>query len=262
VVEGRAGEALGVGDPLRAARFPLGRHLQRPGQRIVGQLVDQADGVGLLAGEGQAAQDDLQGLCLAHHARQTLRAAAAREDADASLGQADGGDVGQGDPQVASQAELEAAAHAEAVDGGHHRLRSLEDLVDQGEETVFRPACGLAGRRRRVPGGVAHVGELAHVVVADEDVGEAAGDDHTAHGGVGGEWAEGLQHLLGAGGGHRAQRRVGVGHHRGSAAPFHGHQAHGVLLLLSWRKAWIGSVGPTRSAGLCASSQGNSAARR
>ena len=188
----------------------------------------QADGVGLGAGEGQAPQDNLQGLGLAHHPRQALGPAAAGEDADPGLGQADGFGLGCGDAQVAGQGQLEAPALAEPVDGRHHRLvRRGDDVRQLQEARRGRRGVGARRRGRRAvlqPG--AHVGQLVHVVVPDEDARDPARQDQAAHGGVvQGGLGLGV-HLPGAGRRHGAPGRVGVGQHDRRPLAFTGDQAH------------------------------------
>ncbi len=64
-----------------------------------------------------ALEQHLQGVRRRHQPRHALRAAAAREEADLDLGEADARLVGVGDdPIVAGERELEAAAHAGGVD--------------------------------------------------------------------------------------------------------------------------------------------------
>jgi hypothetical protein len=63
------------------------------------------------------------------------------------------------------------------------------------------------------------IAAITDVVVADEDARHAAGDDHGAHRIVLGERGHRLQHLARASGGHRADRRVGVGDDGDAAAP-------------------------------------------
>ena len=68
-----------------------------------------------------AADDHVQRGLDADHARQALRAAGARQEAELHLGQRDLR-ARRGDAVVAAERELEAAAHADAVDRGDDRL--------------------------------------------------------------------------------------------------------------------------------------------
>ena len=98
--------------------------------------------------------------------RDALRAAAAGEEADLDLGQADARLVAVGDdPIVAGERQLEAAAHADAVDRRRDRLAAgLEPPVDQVQllrrfdEGAHRRllALGLGAAGEFVAGGLEH----------------------------------------------------------------------------------------------------------
>ena len=91
-----------------------------------------------------AAPDQLLGLRRADEPRRALRAAAAGEDAELDLGEAEAGGVG-GDAQVARQRELQPAAEREPVDRRDHRTRDGRERVEPGADArADRPA-----RRRR-----------------------------------------------------------------------------------------------------------------
>ncbi len=73
------------------------------------------------AGAGAPGHDDVQRGLEAHQARQALRAAGARQQAELHFGQAQLG-VGLGHAEVRAQGQLEAAAERHASDGRDHRL--------------------------------------------------------------------------------------------------------------------------------------------
>ncbi len=111
------------------------------------QLVDQADLQALVALDRLAGDDHLHGLRRTDHARQPLRAAGARQQAELHFGQAEVGVLG-GDAEVAAQRGFETAAERIAVDRGNdgarrvlqqienfmqaRRLRRLAELADVG----------------------------------------------------------------------------------------------------------------------------------
>ena len=97
----------------------------------VGDLVDQAGGGALGGVDERACGDELQGLLDADRARQPLRAAGARDDAELDLGQAQLAHVLGGDAVVAAERQLQPAAQRRAVDGRHDRLGGRLDAVDQ-----------------------------------------------------------------------------------------------------------------------------------
>ena len=104
----------------------------------VGDLVDQPGG-GALGGVDEGARgDELQGLLDADRARQPLRAAGARDDAELDLGQAQLAHVLGRDAVVAAERQLQPAAQRRAVDGRHHRLGG-------------RPRCGRSAAAGRAP---------------------------------------------------------------------------------------------------------------
>ena len=88
----------------------------------VDDRVDDAELLGLLGRHVAAGDDHLQRRLRADQARQALRAAAARQDADQHLGQPDLG-ARHGDAVVAGERILQPAAERIAVDRGDHRLR-------------------------------------------------------------------------------------------------------------------------------------------
>ncbi len=107
----------------------LGRRRHQPGlglrQQLAGRhdLVDQAETLGGIDREVLAFEQDWRGILHADQARDALRTATARQQADLDLGLADLGlRVGRGDAVVRGEADLEAAAQRRAVDRGHDRL--------------------------------------------------------------------------------------------------------------------------------------------
>ena len=86
----------------------------------------QAGALGLGGVHHAAGQDHVHGLGLADRARQALRAAHARHDAELDLGLAELGGVG-GDDDVAHHRQLAAAAERKARDRGDDRLAQARD---------------------------------------------------------------------------------------------------------------------------------------
>src|SRR5581483_2112448 len=82
--------------------------------------------------EAAARQDQLERQAGGDGARQTLRAAGARDDRARHLRQAKRGVLG-GDADVTGERDLEAAGEAVAVDGGDDRLVALEVARDAAE---------------------------------------------------------------------------------------------------------------------------------
>ncbi len=109
----------------RLAHLLLGEGDGRRDHVTVGQLVDQAGGGALGRVDEGARGDELQGLLHADRARQALRAAGARNDAELDLGQPELAHVLGRDAIVAAQRQLQAAAERRAVHRGHHRLGRL-----------------------------------------------------------------------------------------------------------------------------------------
>ena len=80
---------------------------------------------------------------------QPLRAAAARQQAEPRLGQAELGLVG-GNAQIAAERQLVAAAHGRAADLGEAHLRQIGDALEQLLERPrdLRRRIHLVGRRK------------------------------------------------------------------------------------------------------------------
>ena len=124
-------DLLGADAARRLARLLLGEGDGGRDHVTVGQLVDQAGG-GALGGVDEGARgDELQGLLHADRARQALRAAGARNDAELDLGQPELPHILGRDAVVAAQCQLQAAAERRAVHRGHHRLGRCLDRVDE-----------------------------------------------------------------------------------------------------------------------------------
>ena len=93
-------------------------------------LVDEADAIGLLGADHVAGQDELQGAALADQPRQTLRSAAARDEARASTSGWPNFAVSTASRIVHAIASLAAAAERKAIDGRDHRLAEVLDEVE------------------------------------------------------------------------------------------------------------------------------------
>ena len=128
---------------------------QRAFQQIaLRDFIDQPERLRLLGRNRVAAGHHLHRIRHRYDARQALRAAGAGQDAELDLGQAEQR-LGRGDPVVAGERELEAAAEREAADRGDERLRHLVlAVVDVGQVGLDARAVelldvGAAGERLR-----------------------------------------------------------------------------------------------------------------
>ena len=99
---------------------------RRPGGARRHQPVDQTQRVRLGRPDPAAGQHQVQGPVASDPPGQQLGAAAARDQAEPDLRQAEGGALG-GDDQVAGQGELVAAAQGEPLDRGHGGQTQLPD---------------------------------------------------------------------------------------------------------------------------------------
>ena len=142
-----------------------GRGLDRAG---LGDLVDHADRQRLLGPDHPAGEDEVLGPGAADQAGEALGAAAAGDEPERDLGQADLG-AGVDDAEVAGQRELEPAAERVAGDGGHRG-------DGQGGEVV-EGALQVAGQPQHV--GDAEAGHLLDVGARGEGL-LAADDDERA----------------------------------------------------------------------------------
>ena len=163
---GRHDRLLGLGrQPRLGARQQLARRHD---------LMDQSHALGGLDRQVLALEQDRRGVHHADQARDALRAAGARQQADLDLGLADPGPrVGGGDAVVGGEADLEAAAQRRAVDRRDDRLAAgllaAEQLLQLAE---------LLGE----PGRVRGVGVEQHLEVrAGDEVGLGGGDDDALH---------------------------------------------------------------------------------
>ena len=146
-------ELLGEGDGARA-------------EILAHHLVHDAELLGPRRAHGIAAHDHLEGGLGADQARQPLRAAGARQEAELDLGQPHL-PRGDGDAIVTGQTDLEPAAERRAVNGGHHGLGARFDLLEHAVQI------GRLGR----------LAELADIGARDEGA-PAADDDHGADAGI------------------------------------------------------------------------------
>ena len=127
-----------------------------------------------------AAEDDLERAGASHQARQALRAAAARDDAERDLGLAEHGPVTRREPQVERRHELAAAAPHAPFDHGDRRLRHrAEPVAHRVEEAEL-----VAGAVPRLPW---QLEDEVHVGMRDEELGVRRVDDHHADVLVGGQ---------------------------------------------------------------------------
>ena len=147
-----------------------------------------------------ALEQHLQSVRRRHQPRHALRAARAGKEPDLDFRQADARLVRVGDdPIMAGERELEAAAHADAVDRRRHRLaaglepaerhRQLADAVDEGAHRRFL-ALRLCAAREFVACGLEHrqIGAAGEAVLA-------GGDDRALDRGVGRDLVDDLAHL-------------------------------------------------------------------
>src|SRR5579872_1793502 len=107
------GDGVGRGEHLRHQRIRLA------------ELIEDAPLERLLGAEGLAGQDDLLGTALADRARQELRAAGARHDAEGHLREREARGL-DGVGEVAGERHLEAACEGVAVERRDHGERTVE----------------------------------------------------------------------------------------------------------------------------------------
>ena len=149
-------------------RRPVCRELPRLGDRRLHEvaldaLVDETEGHGLVHRMELAADYHVERLLEADEPRHALRPTGAGQDAERHLRKTEPR-PGRGEPHVARQRHLHAAAGGDAVDGGDHRLGRRLDLVqDRGQGGRVR------GRRRAE---LADIGSAAeHPIRTGEDDG-------------------------------------------------------------------------------------------
>ena len=121
--------ALVANEGIRSAfGNPCFRERDGAGHQIpVDDRVDEAEFERLFSVEGIAGEDRLHGPLYADQPRHALGAAAARQQSDLDLGQADRR-AGCRDPVMARQRDLEAAAEGGTVDGGDNGFFALLDV--------------------------------------------------------------------------------------------------------------------------------------
>ena len=158
----RAGLRCGHGSVAQTllAATQLSRMGHRRGAKLTLRFgIDQARGKSRSAADTLAAADHADGARDAHDARQPLRAAGARDDAQRHFRQAHQR-ARRRDTGITAQRQLEAAAQRRAMQRRHDRLAAVFDGLDHGGQLRFGQ--GLA--------------ELAQVGARDE--GAAGADEH------------------------------------------------------------------------------------
>ena len=139
---GSAGHLVALGVPRLGVLVRVGLDPRLGGRDefldAADEFVDQADVLGLLRIEpGALGQDVDEGVLDAHHPHGAGHAAAAGQQAQADLRQADGAalDV-RGDAVVARQGDLQSAAEGRAVDGRDDRLAQGLQLAQVGLDVL------------------------------------------------------------------------------------------------------------------------------
>ncbi|PMB67870.1 Ubiquitin carboxyl-terminal hydrolase 2 [Beauveria bassiana] len=115
------------------------------------ETVGDAEKVGFGGGDAAAGQDEVTGAAEADKARQAVGAAGAGDDAEARLGQADGG-VGGEYAKVRRKCELEAAAEGDGRDGGDGGDGEVGEGGERGAEVAAPLLEVSAGAKARVDG--------------------------------------------------------------------------------------------------------------
>ena len=120
----------------------------------------------------ERAQQALERARAAHETRESLRAAAARDDAESDLGLREPGAGAAGEPHVERQQQLRAAAAGDPVDHPDRRLgHPAQALHERDEGTGLGRTGRLLGRQLQDPGDVG---------VRDEELAVGAAEDHGA----------------------------------------------------------------------------------
>ena len=116
------GHGAGRSDRARKGQRLFGQRLRRGGN-LLEQLLARQHGqhFGL---DGLAADDHIERGLYAQNTRQALRAASARDEPELDFGQRNAG-AGCSDAVMATQCQLQTAAHGHGVHGGDHRLGGL-----------------------------------------------------------------------------------------------------------------------------------------
>ena len=154
---------------LCVARRVVDRRAKENGR--MNDLVDHARAQRALRCELACGEDHVKGSRKADEPRQPLRSAGCRDEAETRLGQPDANVRGvSGNPRVARECDLQAAAERGAVDGrdGHERKRG--EVV---QHALHRPARLLDVTLRRAP-------QQREIGSSDELAFLAARDDETA----------------------------------------------------------------------------------
>src|SRR3989449_3173985 len=136
-------------EDVRRLRRERARDPRGPVEDLGGpdRLLHQTPLRGAPSGDGLPAEDHEPRAPGSDGAWESLRAAAAGQDADADLGQADARVLGR-DADVARQRDLQPATHTEAMDRDDERLRKGFDAVGEALDTL--PArVGLRLEQRR-----------------------------------------------------------------------------------------------------------------
>ena len=173
-------------------------------QIAIDDRVDEAEFERLFSVEGIAGKDRLHGALRADQPGHALGAAAAGQQSDLDLGQADRR-AGCRDPVMARQRNLEAAAEGGAVDGGDNGLFAFLDVCAR---LAFRLLVRVLGRAE-----IANVG-------AGNECAPLARDDDGLHGVVGERRLHVLRQIETYSGTQWIHRRVVDGEQRNAVAHF------------------------------------------
>ena len=168
---------------LRRQRRRLRPIDPRPALREFAHRIDESPAPSLPCVEPAVAEDHLQGALQADDARQPLRAAPGRDQAELNLGEAElRPRVVDGEAVIAGQGQLQAAAQAGAADHRHGRQAQVGQL---GEELLPRGGQRLGLR------GTADGSEFVNIGAGHEPVGALAGEDQNARARLGGDGVQG-----------------------------------------------------------------------
>src|SRR5688572_92157 len=142
---GRLDGSLGEAQRERRVRRQRARELEcaRAQRGVIDQLIDQPDTMRLGRVDDVATQDQAQRSAVADEPRQSLRGAAAGDEAEPDLGLTEPRRA-RGDAYVARERELAAAAERKAVDHREHWLRECRNLI---EDATSGHGRALLGRR-------------------------------------------------------------------------------------------------------------------
>jgi len=137
------GRAIGMGGSHFAGQGLRLIHqaVRRLGHRVP-QLLPRQHGQHFSL-DGFATDDHVGGCFHANHARQSLRAAGARNQAQLDFGQCNAG-TGCGNAVVAAQGQLQPSAHGHAVHGRDHRLLRVFTGTDDRQQVRLLKCLGRA----------------------------------------------------------------------------------------------------------------------